>query len=74
MGAGVGIFNMLGTQLGQLLCSTGYDSGQAGATAAVLIFTGLVGSFIIGPLARRWGRQEQVHCCLLYHHYFPPGF
>merc|ERR1712226_1230799 len=56
MGGGIGMFNMLGTQLGQMMCPTGYSNQQAG----VLIFTGLIGSFTIGPLARRWALQEQT--------------
>jgi len=60
MGGGIGIFNMLGTQLGQLMCPTGYSEQQAGIAAGVTIFTGLIGSFIVGPLARRWGKQEEV--------------
>jgi len=60
MGGGIGIFNMLGTQLGQMMCPTGYSDQQAGIAAGVMIFTGLIGSFIVGPLARRWQKQEEV--------------
>ena len=60
MGGGVGIFNTLGTQLGQMLCATGYGSKAAGAAAGSLIITGLVGSFSLGILAKRFRKQVEI--------------
>ena len=51
---------MLGTQLGQMMCAQGYKSAAAGLASGLLILTGLVGSFIIGPIARRLGRQVEA--------------
>ena len=42
------------------MCPLGYSEGQAGLAAGVLILAGLVGSFILGPLARRRGLQLEV--------------
>ena len=56
-GVGVGVFNMLASQLGQLLCPLGYDSVEAGAGAGALILAGLIGSFLIGFTARKYKRQ-----------------
>jgi len=60
MGGGVGIFNTLGTQLGQLLCATGYGAHAAGAGAATLIVTGLVGSFSLGIIAKKFNMQVEI--------------
>ena len=56
----MGIFNTLGTQLGQMLCATGYGSQAAGIGAATLIVTGLVGSFCLGPMAKKYEIQVEM--------------
>lgn len=39
------------------MCPLGYQEGQAGLAAGLLILAGLIGSFILGPLARRYNTQ-----------------
>ena len=39
------------------MCPLGYQEGQAGLAAGLLILAGLIGSFILGPLARRYSSQ-----------------
>ena len=56
-GVGVGVFNMLASQLGQLMCPLGYGNFKAGLSAGALILSGLVGSFLIGFTARKLRRQ-----------------
>jgi len=60
MGIGIGVFNMLASQLGQLMCPLGYQEGAAGLAAGLLIMGGLIGSFTIGPIARRFNKQIEV--------------
>jgi len=57
MGIGIGVFNMLASQLGQLMCPLGYNEGQAGLATALLILAGLVGAFVVGPIARRYRKN-----------------
>ena len=56
-GVGVGVFNMLASQLFQLMCPLGYGNLKAGISAGALILAGLLGSFLIGLTARRFNRQ-----------------
>ena len=56
-GVGVGVFNMLASQLFQLMCPLGYGDLTAGVSAGALILAGLLGSFLIGLTARRYSRQ-----------------
>ena len=41
----------------QLMCPLGYQEGEAGLAVGLLILAGLIGSFILGPLARRYNTQ-----------------
>ena len=77
-GMGIGVFNMLASQLGktrenrehtellsvmsahspgQMMCPLGYGSGKAGIAAGALILAGLIGSFVIGFLGRKFRKQ-----------------
>jgi len=60
MGGGVGIFNTLATQLGQMMCSTGYGAPAAGLAAGILIVTGLIGSFVLGLVAKKYNIQIEM--------------
>lgn len=42
---------------GQLMCPLGYGSSKAGIAAGVLILAGLIGSFVIGFLGRKFRKQ-----------------
>lgn len=42
------------------MCPLGYQEGAAGLAAGLLIMGGLVGSFTIGPIARRFNKQIEV--------------
>ena len=39
------------------MCPLGYSEGAAGLAAGLLIMGGLIGSFVVGPLARRFNKQ-----------------
>ena len=75
-GMGIGVFNMLASQLGktrentvhcselicnccpgQMMCPLGYGSTKAGIAAGALILAGLIGSFVIGFLGRKFRKQ-----------------
>ena len=44
----------------QLMCPLGYSERQSGIGAGLLIFAGLVGSFVLGPIARRTNKHLEV--------------
>lgn len=58
-GAGVGMTNILMSQLTQLMCSKNYTQKESSLAAMLAIIPGFVGAFSIGTLARKTGRQQE---------------
>ena len=42
------------------MCPLGYIEASSGLAAGLLILAGLIGSFILGPIARRTNKQLEV--------------
>ena len=60
MGAGVGMFNSLATQMQQFACARGYDDETAGLAVTIMIITGFCGSLLMGIIVTITGKLEEV--------------
>ena len=60
LGAGVGLFNAIATQMQQFACSRGYADETAGMAVAFMIIVGFFGSMIMGIIVTLTGKLEEV--------------
>ena len=59
LGAGLGFFNALATQMQQFACSRGYSDEFAGLSVTFMIIAGFVGSILIGAIVAKTGKLEE---------------
>ena len=60
LGAGLGLFNCLATQMQQFACSRGYSDQFGGLAVTVMIIGGFFGSMLMGAVVAKTGKLEEV--------------
>ena len=60
LGAGLGFFNALATQMQQFACARGYTDEFAGLALTLKTFTGFCGSIVIGAIVAKTGKLEEA--------------
>ena len=60
LGAGLGFFNALATQMQQFSCSRGYSDEFAGLAVTFMIIAGFFGSILMGAVVARTGKLEEA--------------
>ena len=60
LGAGLGFFNALATQMQQFACARGYTDEFAGLAVTFMIIAGFFGSIFIGAIVAKTGKLEEA--------------
>jgi MFS family permease len=64
---GLGVFNAVSTWIEQMIAPRGFDIVQTGTLGAVLMFSGIVGCFIVPPLSDKYRKRKLfIIICIIF--------